>query len=116
MNGLFWLGSMGEGQDNTRLTRDVHSNQEKTLTVQRELEDLKRRVERQSLLNQALWEIVRERLGMTDSDLEQRATEIDLRDGVQDGAITAVPVTCSACGRTSSSRKTHCMYCSHPLR
>ena len=63
------------------------------------------------LLNQALWELLREKLGLTDADLEQKALEIDLRDGVQDGKMTETGLRCPRCGRVSSSKHGRCLYC-----
>ena len=36
------------------------------------------------MLNQALWELLSERLQITDAELEQRAYEVDMRDGVEE--------------------------------
>ena len=70
---------------------------------------------RLSLLNQALWEILRDKLGMSDADLEQMAAEIDIRDGRSDGKISAVPVKCPSCERIINSKRLRCMYCSQEL-
>ena len=73
---------------------------------------LETQVLRLSLLNQALWELLREKLQLTDADLERMAAEIDMRDGVKDGAISATPVKCPSCGRVVNSKHSKCMYCS----
>ncbi len=116
MDGLFWLGDFGEDLQKAQLKQNLQVNREQTQSLQSEVSELKRRVAKMALLNQAMWELLRERIGLSDADLERKATEIDLRDGVQDGAITPVPVKCSACGRTSSSRNERCMYCGQALR
>jgi len=74
----------------------------------RELED---EVARLKLLNQALWELLRDKLTLTDADLETRAAQIDMRDGVKDGKISNVALKCPTCGRVSSSKRWKCMYC-----
>lgn len=76
-----------------------------------EVKLLQHQVERLSLLNQAMWELLRERGGMTDADLERKAQEVDMRDGVEDGKITATPVKCPQCNRISNSKHAQCMYC-----
>ena len=76
-----------------------------------EMKILQHRVERLSLLNQALWELIREKANLTDADLERLAQEIDMRDGVEDGKITATPVKCPSCSRISNSKHTQCLYC-----
>ena len=73
--------------------------------------ELTRKVHRLELLNQALWELARDRLGLTEEDLEAKTKEIDLRDGVADGQISEVPLKCPSCGRVSSSRFWKCLYC-----
>ncbi len=76
-----------------------------------EIELLREQVERIALLNQALWELVRERLQLSDADLERIAQEVDLRDGKQDGRLSEHPLQCPQCGRVSNSRHKKCLYC-----
>jgi hypothetical protein len=75
------------------------------------IRELEHQIERLSLLNQALWEVLRTRLGLHDSDLEQVINEVDLRDGVQDGRMTTTALKCPKCGRVSSSKHWKCLYC-----
>ena len=75
------------------------------------IRDLQFDVARLTLLNQALWELIRGRLDLTDQDLEAMAQEVDLRDGVKDGQITNTPMACPNCGRVSGSKQYRCMYC-----
>jgi hypothetical protein len=75
------------------------------------VKELRHQVERLSLLNQALWELIRDKAGLTDADLERVAGEIDLRDGVADGKIGGGAVTCPTCRRVSNSRHYKCLYC-----
>ena len=73
---------------------------------------LEHQVQRLSLLNQAMWEILRDKAKLTDADLENMARDIDLRDGIKDGEISAHPVRCPACKRVSNSKHYKCIYCS----
>ena len=82
-----------------------------TNLIQTDVAYLREEVERLSLLNQALWELLRERLKLTDADLEQRAQEVDLRDGIPDGKMRKHPLRCPKCGRVSNSRHRRCLYC-----
>lgn len=77
-----------------------------------EVRELQRQIERLCLLNQAMWELLRERAKLTDADLERMAQEVDLRDGVPDGRITAVAVRCPTCKRVNNTRHKRCIYCS----
>jgi len=83
--------------------------------TQEDLKTLNARVQRLALLNQALWELLCERLGMSDADLERKACEVDLRDGAADGRITAKAVRCPQCNRVNNSRHRQCMYCATPF-
>ncbi len=76
---------------------------------------LRRSVERLALANMAMWELVCQRLGLTDEQLMRKMEEIDLRDGVRDGRITegATVRPCLNCGRKQSARQERCMYCGH---
>jgi hypothetical protein len=67
------------------------------------------------LASQAMWELVRERTGLTEEDLRQRMEEIDLRDGIRDGRVGPAKVNCPACNRTNNDRRTHCVYCGREL-
>ena len=73
--------------------------------------ELEHGIQRLQLLNQALWELIRERTNLTDEEFEQKAREVDLRDGVSDGRMTETALTCPACGRVSSSKHWKCLYC-----
>jgi lipopolysaccharide biosynthesis regulator YciM len=72
---------------------------------------LEKRFEKIEIQNRVLWELVRDALKLTDADLKTRLKEIDLRDGVEDGAISQVPLRCPQCHRVSSSQHWKCMYC-----
>jgi len=75
------------------------------------IRDLEHQIARINLLNQALWELLRERAKMTDNDLLAKIKEVDLRDGVEDGRMTVTPLECPSCGRVSSSKHWKCLYC-----
>lgn len=83
----------------------------KVSELKREVRDLKEFVGKMALMNQALWEILRDRLQLSDEDLAAIAEEIDMRDGVQDGKITETALRCPECHRVSNSRHWRCLYC-----
>lgn len=74
-------------------------------------ERLGRRIDALVLVNMALWSLVRDKLGCTDQELQDRVREIDLRDGNLDGRVTTPPRACGGCGRTISARHARCIYC-----
>lgn len=74
----------------------------------RELTD---QLDRLQLMNQALWELLRDRLGITEEELERKAEEVDLRDGKADGRMTSTAVRCPTCKRVNNARHGKCLYC-----
>ena len=72
---------------------------------------LEKKLSRIELQNKVLWELLRDSLKLTEADLKVRMREVDLRDGVEDGAITRVPLKCPQCNRISSSQHWKCLYC-----
>ena len=69
--------------------------------------------ERLYMVVQAMWELLREKVGLTDSDLEAKVQEIDLRDGRLDGKDANLTAThaCRQCGRTILSGQSACSWC-----
>lgn len=104
--GEIWLGAGMEPRprQDTAMANDVN-------TLQMRVRDLEHQVGRLSLMCQALWELLRERAKLSDEQLQERAKEIDLRDGVADGAISGGAVRCPSCGRVSNQKHYRCLYC-----
>jgi hypothetical protein len=75
------------------------------------VDQLEQRHERAMLTVEALWTILRERLGVTDEQLVQRVIDLDLSDGILDGKVRRPPLECTACKRTISRRFPRCLYC-----
>lgn len=76
-----------------------------------EVTKLENRLDRLHLITQALWELVRKKLALTDEDLTKLIEEIDLRDGVRNGKVAIKPITCPDCKRPASVRTDMCLYC-----
>lgn len=110
--GGIWYG--GVSSMTTPSGGSAQSSRAESMAIQskNQAKEVEHQVQRLSLLNQALWEILRDRLKMTDADLEQIAQEIDMRDGRADGKISGTAVKCPNCGRISNSKHYRCMYCS----
>jgi hypothetical protein len=77
--------------------------------------ELQEKVDRLTLACQAMWEILRTRLGVQDRELIAKIEEIDLRDGSRDQRIAPRPTLCPKCSRQNSTRHTRCIYCSTDL-
>ena len=70
----------------------------------------RKNTERLYMVVQAMWELLKEKAGLTDADLEAKVQEIDMRDGRLDGQdlTQTVPLTCRQCGRTILSGQSQC--------
>lgn len=106
LGGAGW-SSGAQGLTDTRSTSAAQAN----VGVQQELRDLGHQVQRLSLLNQALWELLSEKYGLQEDELAAKIKEVDLRDGVADGRMTETAMQCPKCGRVSNSKHYKCLYC-----
>ena len=82
-------------------------------TATRTVKELEARVDRLTLVNLAIWSLLREKTGLTEENLLERVREIDLKDGVIDGKVPRQVRKCEQCGRVMSARHTTCLYCGH---
>ncbi len=101
-----WINNMQDDVPPSRVAE--RSQQEES---RNKVRDLEHEVDRLKLMNQALWELLRDKLKVSDAELVKRVSEIDLRDGVADGRMTDVALKCPTCSRVSSSRHWKCLYC-----
>lgn len=76
-----------------------------------DVERLQQRVDALVLANLAMWTLMREKLGVTDQELEQRVQDIDLSDGQLDGKVRVGPWNCTACKRPNAPKHAKCLYC-----
>lgn len=80
------------------------------------LAEVEAHCDRAMLICEALFTILRDKLGVTEEELIQRVNDIDLSDGQLDGkAKKSSAVTCPKCDRTISKRFPRCMYCGQPI-
>lgn len=68
-------------------------------------------VERTALAAMALAEIMRDRLGVSEAEIEAKVQEIDLRDGRLDGKLRAQNQNCQHCHRPNAAHRIACLYC-----
>lgn len=101
VSGISRLGSTASGEASGRATQAGN-----------QVMHLRREVDRLLMITEALWEIVRDREGLTDEQLIAKIDEIDMRDGAIDGQrAKEAPTDCSSCGRTLARRQPVCIYC-----
>ncbi len=63
------------------------------------------------MINEALWELIRDKLKLTEDDLNNKLYEIDMRDGQLDGKNQRPVSDCPNCHRKVSARHPACLYC-----
>ena len=83
----------------------------KARSVGTDLEDVEQRLDRALMACEAMWTLMRDKLGMTDVELIERINDIDLSDGRLDGKVRKTPVSCPKCHRTISRKMPQCLYC-----
>lgn len=76
-----------------------------------DLDDLARQLRKMALVNQALYELLKDRNGISDEDLRRKVREIDLRDGTADGRLDASPLRCPKCRSTVTAGSLSCQTC-----
>jgi len=68
-----------------------------------------------ALVMRAMWELLVERVGLTEDDLIRKVEEIDRRDGVVDGRAAQTTIVCPNCKRVNTRNRELCLYCDRPL-
>ena len=102
---LHQQGQISEAKSDASEAKDKAAGQTDRI---RELESS---LHRMALVSQALWELLRTRLDLTEDELIAAIKEIDLRDGKLDGRMSAQNSTCPSCKRVVSGRHARCIYC-----
>jgi hypothetical protein len=74
-------------------------------------DDVLERLDKLSLLCQAMWELLSERCQVTRDELMERVLEVDLRDGRADGRIGESILECPHCKNPVNSRFPKCVVC-----
>ncbi|MEO8494248.1 MAG: hypothetical protein ABI614_04205 [Planctomycetota bacterium] len=79
--------------------------------VQRDVDRSQATIDTLALSCAAMWELLSERLGVTEQELLAKIEEIDLRDGKLDGKIATAKLDCPACARSNNAKRGRCLYC-----
>ncbi len=108
MSLLFDLWQQREIQ-NTRQVAERAS--ERNSQTRDDIHSLSRKIETLALTNQALYEILRDHLGITEAQVIQKMKEIDRRDGSTNGMMNPVLASCRKCGRQVNTSMKKCIHC-----
>ena len=85
-------------------------------TALRSIKDLEEKVDRLSLLCHALFEELERATGFSEEKLKEKMTQIDLRDGREDGKYDPVMgAGCPDCGRQVKKTRRNCFWCGASL-
>jgi hypothetical protein len=97
-----------------RMTRPV-DNHHKELEMRRDLRedtaDLHARIDRLTLVNEALWSLLQEASNLTDEHLVDRIHELDESDGNSDGVFRPAASRCYKCDAAVGHGRRTCMFC-----
>ena len=95
----------------TAAAGDAARAKSKARSVERELRVLKANLAKSMMINEALWELIRDQHGLTEKNLHDKLYEVDMRDGVLDGKNQRQSAKCPNCHHTVSGRHAACIYC-----
>ena len=88
----------------------------KVQNLQAQIRILEANLAKSLMINEALWEILKEKAKLTDEHLNEKLYQIDMRDGKLDGKNQrAEPTNCPNCNRAVSPRHPACIYCGHVI-
>lgn len=95
---------LGGGKDNKDVSAAVRS-------AAVEIAALRHELDRTTLIVQAMWEVMKTKLGMSEEAMVQLIEEVDLRDGKLDGKPSRIPENCPECTRPVSVHTNACFFC-----
>jgi hypothetical protein len=100
----------GGSTDNYKNLFSEHSQRD--TSTKAVVRDLKARVDKLEVIAEALWELLQENTNLSDTDMLEKVTQVDLKDGKYDHQKRKlIAKKCSRCGRMSNKRHTQCLYC-----
>jgi len=106
----FFMGDITGGYESSRMPATGGSSAAADRALNR-AQSLEARLDRAMLTMEALWSLLRDRVGITEDELRDRIMDIDLTDGALDGKVRRPPRECPACKRKVPHRLNQCMYC-----
>jgi hypothetical protein len=78
--------------------------------------ELQGQVQTLALASQAMWELLSHQFGITETDLLNKMSEIDMRDGVADGKVSVKSLSkCPDCGKDVKKIRPNCYWCGAKL-
>ena len=97
-------------------THDAARANRRVRDVRQHVRMLEANLAKALMINEALWEIIKERHNLNEDHLNEKLYQIDMRDGQLDGKNQrSEPIKCPKCKRPVSSRHPACIYCGHEI-
>ena len=93
-------------------TRAASSAAHKVQNLKSQVRLIEANLAKALMINEALWEFIKEHHKLTDEQLNEKLYQIDMRDGQLDGKNQrTTAIECPKCHRTVSARHASCFYC-----
>lgn len=83
--------------------------------LQQDVAALSQRSERLAIANEALWLLLKDKLGLSEEELAARIIDVERAGGTHDALLAPGVLACSQCARTVPARHRQCLYCGAPL-
>lgn len=115
---LYQYGRIQEASATADAARSAARSTERDLRqLSADVDGLQRQVERLTLANLALAQILRDRLGVKQLEIEGVIRDLDLSDGKLDGRIDRPMQVkrCEGCDRVNGPQRYSCLYCGKGL-
>ncbi len=109
--GMVGMMAYQETQAASAAAGDAARAKSKAGKVERQVRVLEANLAKSMMINEALWELIRDQHGLTEKDLHEKLYEVDMRDGVLDGKHQRKAVECPNCSHAVSPRHPACIYC-----
>ena len=115
MSRLFGYSGFAASSIASAASADAQRASSKAGEAEIRVRELEESLAKTMLICESLWELLRDRTGLTQDDLITKLQEVDLRDGMLDGKNKTRTRACPKCNRSTSQRHSRCMYCGEPF-
>ena len=109
MIGVFWELKQEGKISGAKADASVATHQAKN--ARNAVFDLENKIDKLSLICQAMWSLIKDKTDLTEEDLVKRVIDIDLKDGKLDGKYSNPIVKCKKCDAAISHRFKKCLFC-----
>jgi len=96
---------------NQRQKSDNHAELSGRRAVRESTADLNARIDRLTLVNEAMWSLLQDASNMTDAHLAERVAQLDESDGHTDGSYKPAPSRCGECDAAIGRGRRNCLFC-----